>query len=134
MHVQNDFSLLNRTYESDTWEAAYRFGVVGLPYGALAGGVLTGKYMDGSKWSKVADADRPLAGQHVKRRLGVATACCPRLLGHVRLRAWAWAALCTPEARLRRSDPQWQHTMRPPRTCQHRSACASLREQHGAAV
>ena len=39
---QNDFSLLNRTYESDTWEAAYRFGVVGLPYGVLAGGVLSG--------------------------------------------------------------------------------------------
>jgi len=43
---QNDFSLLNRTYECDTWEAAYRFGVVGLPYGPLAGGVLTGKYGD----------------------------------------------------------------------------------------
>ena len=28
---QNDFSMLNRTYESDTWEAAYRFGVVRLP-------------------------------------------------------------------------------------------------------
>lgn len=33
------------------WEAAYRFGVVGLPYGTLCGGVLTGKYFDGSKWS-----------------------------------------------------------------------------------
>jgi aryl-alcohol dehydrogenase-like predicted oxidoreductase len=57
---QNDFSLLNRTYESDTWEAAYRFGVVGLPYGCLAGGVLTGKYFDGTKWSQAAAADRPL--------------------------------------------------------------------------
>ena len=47
---QNDFSLLNRSYEKDTWEAAYRFGVVGLPYGALSGGVLTGKYFDGSKY------------------------------------------------------------------------------------
>jgi len=58
---QNDFSLLNRTYESDTWEAAYRFGVVGLPYGTLAGGVLTAKYIDGSRWSKAAAADRPLS-------------------------------------------------------------------------
>ena len=57
---QNDFSLTNRTYESDTWEACYRFGVVGLPYGVLAGGVLTGKYLDGSKWAKAAHADRPL--------------------------------------------------------------------------
>ena len=58
---QNDFSLLNRTYECDTWEAAYRFGVKGLPYGVLAGGVLTGKYLDGSRWSKSADADRSLS-------------------------------------------------------------------------
>ena len=64
---QNDFSLLNRTYECDTWEAAYRFGVVGLPYGALAGGVLTGKYIDGSKWSKAADADRPLAESRMRK-------------------------------------------------------------------
>jgi len=35
---QNDFSILNQTYEEDTYEAAYRFGVVGLPYGPLAGG------------------------------------------------------------------------------------------------
>ena len=54
---QNDFSMLNRTYESDTWEAAYRFGVVGLPYGALAGGVLSGKYTS----AKYADPDRPLS-------------------------------------------------------------------------
>merc|ERR1712032_189558 len=55
---QNDFSLLNRTYESDTWEAAYRFGVVGLPYGPLAGGVLSGKYFDGKRYAH-ADFDRP---------------------------------------------------------------------------
>ena len=36
---QNDFSILNQTYEEDTWEAAYRFGIVGLPYGT-AGGTL----------------------------------------------------------------------------------------------
>jgi len=57
---QNDFSLLNRSYELDTWEACYRFGVVGLPFGVLAGGVLTGKYFDGSKWALEAEADRPL--------------------------------------------------------------------------
>lgn len=57
---QNDFSLVNRIYECDTWESCYRFGVVGLPYGALSGGTLTGKYIDGSKWSKEAAADRAL--------------------------------------------------------------------------
>eukprot|EP00322_Chrysochromulina_rotalis_P018321 CAMPEP_0115844006 /NCGR_PEP_ID=MMETSP0287-20121206/8607_1 /TAXON_ID=412157 /ORGANISM="Chrysochromulina rotalis, Strain UIO044" /LENGTH=394 /DNA_ID=CAMNT_0003297721 /DNA_START=14 /DNA_END=1198 /DNA_ORIENTATION=+ len=65
---QNDFSMVNRTYESDTWEAAYRFGVVGLPYGALAGGVLTGKYLDGTKWSAAAAADRPLSECRMRKR------------------------------------------------------------------
>ena len=46
---QNDFSILNQTYEEDTYEAAYRFGVVGLPYGALCGGTLTGKYFEKTK-------------------------------------------------------------------------------------
>ena len=59
---QNDFSLLNQTYECDTYEAAYRFGVVGLPYGALAGGTLTGKYFEKTKPEYAAkDAtERPL--------------------------------------------------------------------------
>lgn len=57
---QNDFSLCDRMYENDTAEAAYRFGVVGLPYGTLAGGTLTGKYIEGSKWQQASDADRPL--------------------------------------------------------------------------
>lgn len=56
---QNDFSFLNRSYEGETWEAAYRFGVVGLPYGPLAGGTLSGKYLPGSKYANV-DKDRPL--------------------------------------------------------------------------
>jgi aryl-alcohol dehydrogenase-like predicted oxidoreductase len=56
---QNDFSLLNRTYEGDTWEAAYRFGVVGLPYGVLSGGTLSGKYLPESKYANT-DPDRPL--------------------------------------------------------------------------
>ena len=37
--VQNDMSLNNRVYEGDIAEAAHQFGVVGLPYGALSGGV-----------------------------------------------------------------------------------------------
>ena len=59
---QNDFSILNQTYEEDTYEAAYRFGVVGLPYGALCGGTLTGKYFEKTKPEYAAkDAkDRPL--------------------------------------------------------------------------
>merc|ERR1712176_168370 len=57
---QNDFSLLNRTYEGDTWEAAYRFGVVGLPYGVLSGGTLSGKYCSDSKYADI-DPERPLS-------------------------------------------------------------------------
>jgi aryl-alcohol dehydrogenase-like predicted oxidoreductase len=59
---QNDFSILNQTYEESTYEAAYRFGVVGLPYGALCGGTLTGKYFEKTKPKYAAkDADaRPL--------------------------------------------------------------------------
>ena len=45
MCVQNDMSLNNRVYEGDIAEAAHQFGVVGLPYGALSGGVLTGEYL-----------------------------------------------------------------------------------------
>eukprot|EP00227_Mantoniella_beaufortii_P005314 CAMPEP_0197613832 /NCGR_PEP_ID=MMETSP1326-20131121/59216_1 /TAXON_ID=1155430 /ORGANISM="Genus nov. species nov., Strain RCC2288" /LENGTH=412 /DNA_ID=CAMNT_0043182697 /DNA_START=50 /DNA_END=1288 /DNA_ORIENTATION=- len=59
---QNDFSILNQTYEEDTYEAAYRFGMVGLPYGPLAGGTLTGKYFEKSKPEYAAKdaAVRPL--------------------------------------------------------------------------
>mmetsp|Transcript_81846 Transcript_81846/g.228013 ORF Transcript_81846/g.228013 Transcript_81846/m.228013 type:complete len:398 (-) Transcript_81846:86-1279(-) len=56
---QNDFSLIDRIYECDTLEAAHRFGLVGLPYGLLAGGTLTGKYFDSSKYSAV-DSDRSI--------------------------------------------------------------------------
>ena len=41
---ENEYSLVNRSYEVDVWEAAYRFGVAGVPYGVLSGGTLTGKY------------------------------------------------------------------------------------------
>lgn len=59
---QNDFSILNQTYEEDAYEAAHRFGVVGLPYGALCGGTLTGKYFERTKPTYAAkDAkERPL--------------------------------------------------------------------------
>jgi len=67
---QNDFSLLNRTYEQDTWEAAYRFGVVGIPYGVLAGGVLTGKYLAGTKWEKSSIADRPATEWRMRSQPG----------------------------------------------------------------
>ena len=42
----------------------YRFNVVGLPYGGLAGGVLSGKYTS----SKYADPDRPLADCRMRAR------------------------------------------------------------------
>ena len=53
--VQNDFNFNNRTYETSTAEACHHLGVVGMPYGALGGGALTGKYQD----ARYA-GDRPL--------------------------------------------------------------------------
>jgi len=63
--VQNDMSLNNRAYEGDIAEAAHQFGVVGLPYGVLAGGVLTGKYHDRALQS---DTDRPIESSRMKAR------------------------------------------------------------------
>lgn len=61
---ENEYSLVNRTYEVNGWEAAYRFGIAGVQYGALSGGSLTGKYLPGSKY-----ADRPLEDcRHCKAR------------------------------------------------------------------
>lgn len=59
---QNDFSILNQTYEEDTYEAAYRFGIVGLPYGTLCGGTLTGKYFDKTKPQYAAKVRRARLG------------------------------------------------------------------------
>lgn len=42
--VQNDVSLLNRGFEQETAEVCRFYNVTCLPYGALAGGTLTGKY------------------------------------------------------------------------------------------
>eukprot|EP00741_Cyanophora_paradoxa_P008686 tig00001368_g8409.t1 len=52
--IQNDFSLVDRRFESELAEACapgnYNIGL--LPYGPLAGGTLTGKFLDGSKPAK----------------------------------------------------------------------------------
>lgn len=63
--VQNDFSLNNRVFEGDIAEAAHQFGVVGVPYGALSGGVLTGKYLDRALQ---ADQGRPLEASRMRAR------------------------------------------------------------------
>jgi aryl-alcohol dehydrogenase-like predicted oxidoreductase len=63
--VQNDMSLNNRAYEGDLAEAAHQFGVVGLPYGALGGGVLTGKYHERSYQS---DDGRPIEESRMRAR------------------------------------------------------------------
>eukprot|EP00966_Prymnesium_polylepis_P293161 6771162-Prymnesium_polylepis.1 len=63
--VQNDMSLNNRAYEGDIAEAAHQFGVVGLPYGALSGGVLTGKYLEAMHQS---DQGRPLEESRMRAR------------------------------------------------------------------
>eukprot|EP00924_Labyrinthula_sp_SR-Ha-C_P013879 augustus_masked-scaffold_5-processed-gene-16.27-mRNA-1 protein AED:0.01 eAED:0.01 QI:0/-1/0/1/-1/1/1/0/384 len=43
--IQNDFSLNNRAFEGEVLEACARFGVQGIPYGVLSGGLLTNKYL-----------------------------------------------------------------------------------------
>ncbi len=45
--IQNNFSLLNRRFESELAEVCRREQVSLLPYSPLAGGVLSGKYADG---------------------------------------------------------------------------------------
>jgi len=45
--IQNDLSMNDRTFEGDVAEACQHFDVVGLPYGALSGGTLTAKYLNG---------------------------------------------------------------------------------------
>lgn len=58
--IQNDLSLNDRTFEGDVAQACHHFGVVGLPYGTLSGGTLTGKYVRGkntanSRHTRTAD-------------------------------------------------------------------------------
>uniref|UniRef100_A0A7R9TV05 NADP-dependent oxidoreductase domain-containing protein n=1 Tax=Prasinoderma coloniale TaxID=156133 RepID=A0A7R9TV05_9VIRI len=64
--LQNDFSLTNRIYEADTLEACHRFGVVGLPYGCLAGGILTGKYDNPEQFAKDPERGNPSDWRHNK--------------------------------------------------------------------
>jgi aryl-alcohol dehydrogenase-like predicted oxidoreductase len=45
--IQNNFSVLNRRFEDELAEVCRREQVSLLPYSPLAGGVLTGKYLDG---------------------------------------------------------------------------------------
>jgi aryl-alcohol dehydrogenase-like predicted oxidoreductase len=47
--IQNNFSLLNRRFEDELAEVCRRESVSLLPYSPLAGGVLSGKYLDGAR-------------------------------------------------------------------------------------
>ena len=61
--VQNDFSLLDRRFETETLEACHHYGVALLPYGPLCGGTLADKYgasRDGHKTAKLQ------LGRHVE--------------------------------------------------------------------
>lgn len=50
--IQNQYSLLNRTFEIGLSEICMREGVGFLPYSPLGGGVLSGKYLGGAKPEK----------------------------------------------------------------------------------
>jgi aryl-alcohol dehydrogenase-like predicted oxidoreductase len=47
--IQNNFSILNRRFEDELAEVCRREQVSLLPYSPIAGGVLTGKYLDGKR-------------------------------------------------------------------------------------
>ncbi len=47
--IQNNFSLLNRRFEDELAEVCRRESISLLPYSPLAGGVLSGKYQDGTR-------------------------------------------------------------------------------------
>jgi len=47
--IQNNFSINNRRFEDELGACCMGEGVSALPYSPLAGGVLTGKYSDGSR-------------------------------------------------------------------------------------
>jgi aryl-alcohol dehydrogenase-like predicted oxidoreductase len=47
--IQNQYSLLNRTFEIGLSEMCLRENIAGLPYSTLGMGVLTGKYLGGAK-------------------------------------------------------------------------------------
>lgn len=47
--IQNNFSMLNRRFEDEIAEVCKREQVSLLPYSPIAGGVLSGKYLDGAR-------------------------------------------------------------------------------------
>lgn len=46
--VQNPYSLIQREFDNHSSEVCYRENITMLPYSPLAGGILSGKYLDGS--------------------------------------------------------------------------------------
>lgn len=46
--VQNPYSLIQREFDNHTSEVCFRENIAMLPYSPLAGGILSGKYVDGS--------------------------------------------------------------------------------------
>ena len=70
--IQNDFSMCDRRFETELAEtcAPHHYGIGLLPYGVLAGGVLTGKYLDdtaepGSRHLKFPTFQPRYAGESV---------------------------------------------------------------------
>lgn len=49
--VQNPYSLIQREFDNHTSEVCFRENIAMLPYSPLAGGILSGKYTDGSAGS-----------------------------------------------------------------------------------
>lgn len=47
--IQNDYSICDRGFDMETAEACNAYNVKLLPYGVLAGGFLSGKYLNGAK-------------------------------------------------------------------------------------
>jgi len=57
--VQNDFSLMQRHYEYELAETCRHMRLVGLPYGLLCGGTLSGKYCEGGEKYRASSATKP---------------------------------------------------------------------------
>lgn len=98
--VQAEYSLLDRTPESELIPAATAFGVGLLPYYPLAGGMLTGKYRQGEAMPEGArlTATPKLAGRYMTqanwRRLDALEGFC-RARGRTLLDlAFAWLLSC----------------------------------------
>ena len=80
--IQNNFSLLNRRFEDELAEVCRKESVSLLPYSPLAGGVLTGKYLDGAlpkgaRFSRYREHDprtKVMAARFLNERTLAATA------------------------------------------------------------